>query len=309
MTEEVTEYKVMKFPAPWEYEYLKLMRLITNYGEDVDGERTGVGTKRVIGSMIRVDSVYRTFPALTIRRVAPRISVWETIMFLRGLTDTRFLEDKGIEIWKGNTRREFLDKNPELANLPEGDMGKGYGYQWRNFGGVDQVELMLDTLTKSQYDRRAIISAWNPGQVNQMALPPCHIDHQYTIETKMEHCGFKFLNSAFHMRSVDTVYGLPYNMMSYAFLNFAFANYLTHSRQEAILPGSMVFFGFDCHIYKNQLPMVKELLGREPQTAPGFHIDKQLQTFDDLMNLEWSDCRVTNYNPLPDIKNKPGMAV
>lgn len=291
----------------WESTYQKLLFDVRHTGEDIDGERTGVGTRRKIFSHLHIPSVQKEFPALTMRRVAPRISFWETMMFLRGETDTKFLEDKKIEIWKGNTRREFLDKNPELAHLPEGNMGKGYGYQWRNFGGVDQLQSLFSTLTNNPYDRRAIISAWNVGELTQMALPPCHIDHQYAMR-KDGHGGW-LLQSLFHMRSVDLVFGLPYNMMSYAFLLQAFANHLSHLRGEEVAAGSMDYVGFDSHIYKNQFDMVDELVTRTIQVPPTLSIHKELKHLDDLLSLDWSDISINNYNALPDVKAKPAMAV
>lgn len=222
-------------------------------------------------------------------------------MFLRGETDTKTLEDKNINIWKGNTSREFLDKQG-LGYLPEGSIGTGYSHQWRNFSGdlgmnngVDQIENLLEGLANDPTSRRHIVTAWNPSQLSGTPLPPCHLYQQYAVNNGK-------LDSSFVMRSTDAPFGLPYNIMGYAFLNIVFANCLN------LVPGEIVYFGNDVHIYENQIPMCLEQLTRAPKKLPELTFHKDINNLDDILNLEFTDLELVGYNPHPDIKNKPTMA-
>ncbi len=288
--------------------YLELLQDIMDNGFDKD-DRTGIGSRSVWGRTLRWD-LSEGFPIITTRKVALRIAFEETMFFLRGDRDTTLLEEKNIHIWKGNTTREFLDERG-LDWLEEGDMGYGYGHQWRNFGGwdiadspedwhytgVDQVVGMLEDIKRDPFSRRHIITAWNPHQLEKTALPPCHILHQYQVTPAGK------LNSSFLMRSNDVPFGLPYNIMGYALLNILFATYLGYE------PGELVYQGNDAHIYKNQFDMVKEQLTRTPHPLPQLKILKHLNTLDDLLELQYNDILLENYVAEPDIKNKPAMAV
>jgi thymidylate synthase len=288
--------------------YLDLLQDIMDNGFDKES-RTGIDTRSVWGRCLRWD-LSEGFPIITTRRVAFRIAFEETMFFLRGERQTTELEDKNINIWKGNTTREFLDARG-LDWLDEGDMGYGYGHQWRNFGGydakdspedwhytgVDQVTTMLDDMKKDPFSRRHLITAWNPQQLYGMALPPCHIIHHYQVTPNGK------LNSAFLMRSNDVPFGLPYNIMGYALLNHLFAAYLGYE------PGDLVYMGTDAHIYHNQFDMVEEQLKREPRSLPRLNILKEINSLDSMFNLEYNDVSLEGYDPFPDIKNKPGMAV
>lgn len=254
-------------------EYLDLVTDVLDNGLD-KGDRTGIGTKSVFGRTLRWN-LQDGFPILTTRKLAFRIAMEETMFFLRGETDTKKLEEKKINIWNGNTTREFLD-NRGLSHLPEGHYGKAYGFQWRNYGGdyvhnidpvtyqsipdytkptggVDQIKELLDGLKNDPNGRRHIVTGWNPAQLHEMSLPCCHIVNQYVVNDGR-------LDSSWLQRSVDTVFGLPYNIMSYAFLNVAFAKLLK------LEPGELVFFGNDVHIYNNQIPMAREQIKRWPFT-------------------------------------------
>jgi len=285
-------------------QYLELLQDVLDNGVDKE-DRTGVGSRAVFGRQLRFD-LSKGFPILTTRRVSLRIAFEETMFFLRGDTDTKKLEEKGIYIWRNNTTREFLDK-VGLNYLPEGNMGKGYGFQWRNFngqsnapesrgiGGVDQISQLLEGLKKDPYGRRHIVTAWNPSQLEATALPSCHLMHMYSVaEGKLNNC--------FIMRSNDIPFGLPFNTMSYALLNHIFAKYL------GFLPGETVYMGWDAHIYQNQISMAKEQLTREPKSLPQLRINKDLTTLDDIMSLEFEDIELIGYDPHPDIKDKPPMA-
>jgi thymidylate synthase len=288
--------------------YLDLLQDIMDNGFDKD-DRTGVGSRSVWGRCLHWD-LQEGFPAITTRRVAFRIAFEETMFFLRGDRQTKKLEKKNIHIWKGNTTREFLDARG-LEKFEEGDMGYGYGHQWRNFGGwdvddapeewhytgVDQVKEMLEDIKRDPLSRRHIVTAWNPQQINDMALPPCHILQHYQVTPDGK------LNSAFFMRSNDAPFGLPYNIMGYAFLNMAFAKLLGYE------PGTLAYMGTDVHIYSNQFDMVREQLTREIRPLPTLKIKKDLNTFEDLLALEFEDVELIGYDPHPDIKDKPPMAV
>lgn len=285
----------------FESQYLQILRKIIETGVDRP-DRTGVNSRSIWHASMDID-LQDGFPMLTTRKVALRIAFEETWFFLRGETDTKKLEAKKINIWKGNTSREFLDARG-LTNLPEGDYGKAYGFQWRNFGsdsirgiaGVDQLVQLVEGLQKDPYSRRHIISAWNPQQLHEMALPPCHLYQQYQILDGK-------LNSAFVMRSNDFLYGNPYNMMSYALLN------LVLSKLLRLEPGKLGFTGMDVHLYQNQIEMAKQQVDRSYTTLPQLTITKQINSIDDMLNMEYVDLELINYNPLPDFTNKPPMAV
>lgn len=279
--------------------YLELLQDILDNGEEKQ-DRTGIGTKAVFGRSLRWD-LSEGFPMLTTRRVPFRIAFEETMMFLRGITDTTVLEEKNIKIWKGNTTREFLDQRG-LQHLPVGSLGTGYSHQWRNFGGtvgpgVDQIVELVEGIKRDPFGRRHIITAWNPQELNGTPLPPCHILNQYQVTESGR------LNSSFIMRSNDVPFGLPFNIMGYAFLNVAFAKLLGYE------PGELVYFGNDVHIYLNQIEMVKEQLTRKPRPLPQLYVDREIATLDDLLDLQYSDIRIEGYDPHPDLKNKPPMAV
>lgn len=283
------------------------------------GDRTGIGSRAVFGRTLRWD-LSHGFPITTLRKVPLRIAFEETMFFLRGETNTKLLEEKNINIWKGNTSREFLDK-VGLANLPEGSMGKGYGYQWRHWETnqneprtdkdghiwhfpkeVDQVANLLTGLKNDPLGRRHVVTGWNPGQLHEMALPPCHMMHLYSVDGDFT-VGDGKLHNCFVMRSNDVPFGLPFNIASYALLNHIFAKHL------GLAPGELVYFGWDVHIYQNQMEMVEELLERDPKALPTLIIKKDLPTFDDILSLQWEDIELIGYDPHPDVKNKPGMAI
>ena len=304
----------------FEKQYLEIMEHILVDGHDRP-DRTGVGSRAIWGCNIDID-LSEGFPIPTTRKTTARIAFEETWFFLRGETDTKKLEAKKINIWKGNTSRAFLDGR-NLSFLPEGNLGKGYGFQWRNFGGgyaaqdnrcttfdgsirpdyskfdntgVDQVFQVLEGLRKDPNGRRHIISGWNPQQLNEMALPPCHLYQQYQI------LGGR-LNSMFLMRSWDFLYGAPFNIMGYALLNHAFAKYLN------LEPGKLFAVGCDVHLYMNQLDIASQQVTREPMSLPKLEINKEISTIDDILSLEFSDFTITGYEAHPDFKDKPGMAV
>jgi len=311
--------------SKFEKQFLGVMEDILVHGHDRP-DRTGVGSRATWGCNIEID-LAEGFPIITTRKTTARIAFEETWFFLRGEVDTKKLEDKKINIWKGNTTREFLDSRG-LHHLPEGHLGKGYGFQWRNFGGgyhvtgpkptyeakqwdvaeydydysrhdgkgFDQVVATLEGLKKDVNGRRHIISGWNPAQLHEMALPPCHLYQQYQILDGK-------LNSQFLMRSWDFLYGAPFNIMGYAMLNHAFAKYLN------LEPGKLLAMGTDVHLYDNQLEIAAVQVERDPFPLPKLTITKELDTIDDIFALEFTDFVIEGYQAHPDFKNKPGMAV
>jgi thymidylate synthase len=278
-------------------------------------DRTGVGSRSVYGRMLRFD-LSESFPLITTRNIPLRIAFEETMFFLRGETDTKKLEERNVNIWKGNTTREFLD-NRGLYNLPEGDMGKGYGYQWRKFGqtthtkniagpsgeeittriavsGVDQVKIVLEGLLNDPYSRRHLVTAWNPQQMEEMALPPCHVMHHYQVMDGR-------LNSTFVMRSNDVYLGLPHNIAGYALLNMIFAKIV------GLEPGELNYVGMDVHLYSNQLHNAKLQAARVPRQYPTLKINKAL-SIDNFETLEFDDLQLDGYNPHPPLP-KVEMAI
>jgi len=284
--------------------YHDLMEYILEKGVERP-DRTSVGASKFVPAQTLTWDLAEGFPIITTRRVPFRIAFEETMFFLRGETDTTKLEQKRIHIWKDNTSREFLDSK-NLQHLPVGSLGTGYSHQWRNFGGevgkpdtgVDQIRDMINEMQTNPTSRRHVVSAWNPTQLPGTPLPPCHLMHMYTVDPVNN-----LLHSSFIMRSNDVPFGLPFNIMGYAFLNHAFSAIL------GLTPGTLTYFAQDAHIYKNQYEMVEEQLTRIPKTLPRFNFKKKLETFDDLLALEFEDVEIIGYDPYPDIADKPAMAV
>jgi thymidylate synthase len=236
------------------------------------GDRTGTGTHSVFGRQLHFD-ISGSIPLLTTKYVPWKAVIKELLWFLRGDTDASKLAADGVRIWDGNTSREFLD-NRGLAHLPEGDIGAGYGFQWRHFGGAyqtcketydntigyDQVAVVLDQLRHDPFSRRIFMSAWNPAALKDMALPPCHVSAQFYVDE--DERGRRFLSCHMYQRSVDTFLGLPFNIMSYATLTHIFAM-LTDMR-----PKELIISTGDTHIYSDHVEQVKTQCERIPYSAP-----------------------------------------
>lgn len=286
------------------------LRHTYEHGEDVLNERTGSYTRSVTGLTISHDCS-KSFPITTARKVAFRIAFEEMMFFFRGHTDTYLLEEKNIFIWKGNTSREFLN-NRNLNHLPVGDMGKGYGYQWRNFFGVDQLKRCFEQLLTNPSSRQNLVSAWNPAQLEEMALPPCHFSFQPLVRNGR-------LDLNVFLRSNDLPYGTPYNLMGYGFLLECMVNFM-RSNGRHINVGKLNLMIGDAHIYQNQMTgegsFVYQMIERyyevqlildHTNPVPKLEIQKSLKTFEDFLSLEYKDLALHNYNPQEDYKNKPAM--
>lgn len=288
-----------------ESNYLKLLSDILEKG-NLRQDRTGVGTKSLFGTNLRFSLEENKLPLLTTKKVFARGIIEELLFFIRGETDTKKLEAKGINIWKGNTSREFLDKR-KLTYLSEGSMGKGYGFQWRKFGaddehdiawqrttipteyGVDQLKIALDMIKNDPYSRKILVSAWNPQQLHEMALEPCHYSFQFYVHDNK-------LSLQWQQRSVDAFLGLPFNCASYAILTHIFAKACN------LQPGELIFNGGDTHIYLNHIDQVKEQLTRDPYPFPTLTINKKIETIEDIEKLEFNDFIIENYQSHTAIK-------
>lgn len=265
-----------------EQAYLDLMQSILDLGIE-SKDRTGIGTLSIFGSKLEFD-LNGKLPLLTTKKMFSKGIIEELLFFLRGETDTKLLEAKGVNIWKGNTSREFLD-SVGLNHLPEGSLGKGYGYQWRNFGGVDQIKELIDGLKNNPTSRRHIVSAWNAGELKEMALQPCHMFFQMYVRNNKLSCQF-------YMRSVDVFLGLPFNIASYALLTYLVAEMLNMQTDK------LIFVGGDTHLYMNHLEQAKVQISRTPFDFPSVIVPKTDLNFD----VTYKDFSINNYVSHPALK-------
>ena len=299
-------------------EYVDLIRNILDYGFGKD-DRTGVGNVSIVGAQMRTNLAMR-FPALMVRRVAPRIAFEELMFMLNGKSQTKELEDKNINIWKGNTSKEF-QKGRRLDHLDEGDFGRMYGVQLRDFNGfedndnnyipvrMDQLKYIIEELTTNKMSRRIIATQYNPAEADQGVLFPCHIMVQFIVTGNR-------LNCVYWMRSSDTIFGLPYNHMYYAFFTQMLAEMLGFEL------GDLVYQAGDSHIYNNQLTMAEDIVHMrwnevhisslsDTIKSPTVEFTKPIKDIDDLLTYQWDDVIIHNYDPLPDFtkEEKPPMAI
>lgn len=247
---------------------LDFVEMIGNLRED----RTGVGTKSLFGQAATYD-IAKGFPLLTTKKVSFKNIAVELLWFLKGDTNTAYLEEHGVTIW-----REWQDAN--------GDLGPVYGKQWRNFGGVDQIAMIESQLKNDPTSRRIILSAWNPGEIQYMALPPCHMMAQFYVSTEGH------LDCQLYQRSADMFLGVPYNIASYSLLTYMLAH--THGFK----PGRLIHVMGDAHIYDNHIEQVKLQLSREPRPSPQLQIKRKAESILDY-NLE--DFEIVGYDPHPAI--------
>lgn len=286
-----------------EYVYLDLLTKIINEGKSRD-DRTGTGTISIFGQQMRFD-ISDTIPVLTTKFVPWKSCIKELLWFLKGQTDATILQQQGVRIWDGNTSREFLD-NRGLHHLPEGDIGAGYGFNWRHFGanyhtckddytgqGFDQVQFILNELRTNPSSRRLYMTAWDPSKLDQMALPPCHLSAQFYVEFDPD--GTKYLSCQMYQRSVDTFLGCPWNIMSYSLLTHIFA------KMCGMKPKELIMCLGDTHIYKNHVDQVKEQLTRTPYPFPTLKLDESVAT-KTVDELDITDFELVDYQYHPAIK-------
>lgn len=271
-----------------DYQYLSILNKIYHNGLDCP-DRTDVGSSRqMFKAEICFDTQNKHIPFIQTRKFGPKTSFLEWIWMMNGNTDSKWLEERGVNIWKGNTTREFLDSRG-LVNLPEGDIGKSYGYQIRNFNGVDQLKVIYERLKTNS--RRGVISLWNPAELDQAPLEPCAYDYCFTkIGNK--------LNLRQTMRSADVLYGVPYNMGFATYWLFSFAKALGLEAGEYWLTMD------NAHIYENQLEDVKKLLdlGVDKELKlPQLKINKNLNSLEDILDLDYSYLEIKDWKRGADI--------
>ncbi len=285
-----------------EQQYLNLIKNILENGTWEEG-RNGK-TKSIFGNMMRFSLKDGKIPILTTKKTAWKTCLKELLWFIRGDTDNKLLQEQGVHIWDGNTTREFLDSRG-LTDYREGLIGPGYGFQWRHFGGdydssaagvkedgkpgVDQLQQIIDALKDpaQRTSRRLIMTAWNPQQLDQMALPPCHILCQFNV-----HDGNK-LSCSMYQRSNDFFLGIPFNIASYSMLTHLLAK---HCGLEAY---EFVHFMGNCHIYENAVDACKLQITRQPFPFPTISI-KEVR--ENINEYEINDFILENYQSHEAIK-------
>ena len=284
-----------------ENNYLELMKEILENGNE-KGDRTGTGTRSLFAQSLKYNIRDGRVPLLTTKLVPFRLIVEELLWFLKGNTNANDLEKKRVNIWKGNTTREFLD-NRGLNHLPIGDIGAGYGFQLRHFNaeyktcnddytgkGFDQLNYVIDLLKNNPTSRRILFSYWNPSQLKDAALPPCHLLYQFYVNTKT-----KELSCCLYQRSSDYFLANNYNAVSAIVL----VNMLCVIC--GYVPGEFTHFMGDTHIYVNHIEQCKEQLSRIPNIQPTIKINKEVKNIEDFT---YEDFKLINYFPQKSIRGK-----
>lgn len=274
---------VTKSNKTCESKYLAVLKNILETGS-TKTDRTGVGTKSLFGKTIEYD-LREGFPLFTTKKIPFNMIKEELLFFLSGSRDTKVLSKKGIKIWEGNTSKEFLESRG--LDYEEGDMGPGYGYQWRNFNGqgIDQIADLIKKLKENPDDRRMIVSAWNPAQLDEMALPPCHCFFQCYVDGE-------FLDLMLYQRSADMFLGVPFNVASYSLLMHILGKIC------GLTPRRLIHNMGDCHIYLNHIDQVKEQLSRDPKDLCSIEIGD----IDDIDKIDSKSIKIVNYVSHPAIK-------
>lgn len=245
-----------------EMQYISLLKEILALDQGGRNDRTGVGTISVFGRMMRFD-LSDSFPLFTTKRIFWRGVVEELLWFIKGDTNANHLSDKGVKIWDANASHTFLQSRG-LGHREDGDLGPIYGFQWRHFGakytdmkanyegqGVDQLAKCIHTIKTNPTDRRIIMSAWNASDLDEMALPPCHVLCQFYVADGKLSCSM-------YQRSCDMGLGVPFNIASYSLLTCMMAQVC------GLAPGEFIYMMGDCHIYKNHIDALKEQIQRQP---------------------------------------------
>lgn len=264
-----------KAGSPIEAGYLDLLRDILAHG-DRQEDRTGVGTLSVFGRQLRCD-LADGFPLLTTKKVHFKSVAVELLWFLRGDTNVRWLQERGVSIWD-----EWADE--------DGELGPVYGKQWRRWKTpsgeeIDQIQGVVDQIKANPASRRLIVSGWNPSDVPNMALPPCHTLFQFNVSQGRLSCQL-------YQRSADMFLGVPFNIASYALLTMMMA------QATGLKPGEFVHTFGDAHIYTNHMDQVAEQLSREPRALPTLRLNPDKT---DLFDFDYEDFSIDGYDPHPRI--------
>lgn len=256
-------------------QYLNLLKRILDEGA-TKTDRTGTGTKSVFGNQMRFD-LADGFPLLTTKKLHLKSIIYELLWFLRGDTNVRYLQEHGVRIWN-----EWADEN--------GDLGPVYGHQWRSWpdykgGTIDQIQNVLDQIRHTPDSRRMIVSAWNPAEVDEMALPPCHCLFQFYVADGR-------LSLQLYQRSADTFLGVPFNIASYALLLQMMA------QVTGLKAGEFIHTTGDTHLYLNHLDQARLQLTRTPRPLPRMHINPDVKS---LFDFRYEDFELEGYDPWPHI--------
>ncbi len=259
-------------------QYQDLMQRILDEGVE-KGDRTGTGTISVFGHQSRYD-LQEGFPVITTKKLHLRSIIYELLWFLKGDTNVKYLNDNGVKIWD-----EWADD--------DGDLGHVYGYQWRSWPApdgkhIDQISQVIDQLKNNPNSRRIIVSAWNVGEIENMALPPCHALFQFYVADGKLSCQL-------YQRSADVFLGVPFNIASYALLTMMMAQVC------GLKPGEFIHTLGDAHLYNNHLEQTKLQLSRTPKKLPIMKINPEVNN---LFDFTYEDFELINYDPDPHIKGK-----
>jgi len=255
--------------------YLQLLKKVLDTGVKRQ-DRTGTGVKSIFGHQMHFD-LRKSFPLLTTKKVHLRSIIYELLWFLKGETNTQYLKDNKVSIWD-----EWADEN--------GDLGRIYGAQWRSWKSptgqsIDQISKVVESIKKDPYSRRHLVVAFNPGELDQMALPPCHAFFQFYVAEGLLSCQL-------YQRSADLFLGVPFNIASYSLLTMMMAQVC------GLKPGFFVHTFGDVHLYLNHIEQAKEQITREPRALPIMNINKAPTIFD----YKYEDFKLVNYHPHPVIK-------
>ena len=257
-------------------QYLDLMRHVRDHGVD-KSDRTGTGTRSVFGHQMRFD-LNAGFPLVTTKKCHLRSIIHELLWFLQGDTNIKYLQDNGVRIWD-----EWADE--------DGDLGPVYGYQWRNWPApngesIDQISKLIEMIKTNPDSRRLLVTAWNPAQVDAMALPPCHALFQFYVADGKLSCQL-------YQRSADIFLGVPFNIASYALLTMMVAQVCD------LQLGEFIWSGGDCHLYSNHMEQVEEQLSREPLPLPSMRINSKVNS---IFDFTFEDFELCDYQAHPHIK-------
>ena len=257
-------------------QYLDLMTRVMQEGT-LKKDRTGTGTKSIFGHQMRFD-LSKGFPCVTTKKIHLKSIIHELLWFLKGDTNIKYLKENGVRIWD-----EWADENGDLGNI--------YGYQWRSWPApdgthIDQITKVIEALKNTPDSRRIIVSAWNVGEIEQMALPPCHAFFQFYVADKKLSCQL-------YQRSADIFLGVPFNIASYSL----FTHMIAHVCNLEV--GEFIHTFGDAHIYTNHFEQVDLQLSRKPKKLPKLLINRKVS---DIFDFQFEDFEILDYDPHPHIK-------
>lgn len=258
-------------------QYLEMCQHILENGVDRE-DRTGTGTRSIFGHQLRFN-LQDGFPLMTTKKVYWKGVAYELLWFLKGDTNIKYLNDNDVHIWD-----EWADENGDLGNI--------YGHQWRNWedreGTIDQITKVIDQIRENPYSRRLIVNAWNVGDLDKMALPPCHLLFQFYVADDKLSCQL-------YQRSCDTFLGVPFNIASYSLLTHMIAHVV------GLEVGEFIWTGGDVHLYHNHFDQIKEQLSRKPRSLAQIKINKDT---DNIFDIGFEDIELIGYDPHPTIKGE-----